>query len=111
MEKKLLVEDHIRRNKRNTVIICTLMALLFLCVVFAIGYILFQGNIFISLAFGIPIGVALGAGIGSALQSKYGGKKVKLTKEKRKQIWMLTVAGVVLLILGVLAFAAMAYLG
>jgi heat shock protein HtpX len=57
MEKKLLVEDHIRRNKRNTVIICTLMALLFLCVVFAIGYILFQGNIFISLAFGIPIAI------------------------------------------------------
>jgi heat shock protein HtpX len=57
MEKKLLVEDHIRRNKRNTIIICTLMALLFLCVVFAIGYILFQGNIFISLAFGIPIAI------------------------------------------------------
>ena len=57
MEKKLLVEDHIRRNKRNTVIVCTLMALLFIAVVFAVGYILFQGNIFISLAFGIPIAV------------------------------------------------------
>lgn len=57
MEKKILVEDHIRRNKRNTIIICTLMAMLFLAVVFAIGYILFQGNIFISLAFGIPIAI------------------------------------------------------
>ena len=55
--KKLLVEDHIRRNKRNTVIICTFMALLFLAVVFAIGYILFAGNIFISLAFGLPIAI------------------------------------------------------
>lgn len=57
MEKKLLVEDHIKRNKRNTVIICTLMALLFLGVVFAIGFILFGGNIYISLAFGIPIAI------------------------------------------------------
>jgi len=57
MEKKLLIEDQIRRNKRNTVIICTFMAALFLAVVFAVGYILFQGNIFISLAFGLPIAI------------------------------------------------------
>ena len=57
MEKKLLVEDHIRRNKRLTVVVCTLMALLFLGVVFAIGYILFQGNLFIALAFGIPVAI------------------------------------------------------
>jgi heat shock protein HtpX len=57
MEKKLLVEDHIRRNKRLTVVVCTLMALLFLAVVFAIGYFLFAGNVFISLIFGIPIAV------------------------------------------------------
>jgi len=57
MEKKLLVEDHIRRNKRLTVVVCTLMALLFLAIVFAVGYILFAGNIFISLAFGLPIAI------------------------------------------------------
>ncbi len=57
MEKKLLVEDHIRRNKRLTIVICTLMALLFLGIVFAIGYILFAGNLFIALAFGIPIAI------------------------------------------------------
>jgi len=57
MEKKLLVEDHIRRNKRLTVVVCTFMALLFLAVVFAIGYILFAGNLYIALAFGIPIAV------------------------------------------------------
>ena len=55
MEKKLLVEDHIRRNKRLTVIVCTFMALLFIGVIFAIGYILFPGNIYIGLIFGIPI--------------------------------------------------------
>ncbi len=57
MEKKLLVEDHIRRNKRLTIVICTLMALLFLGIVFAIGYILFSGNLFIAFAFGIPIAI------------------------------------------------------
>ena len=56
MEKKLLVEDHIRRNKRLTVIVCTLMALLFITVVMAFGYIYFR-NIYISLIFAIPIGV------------------------------------------------------
>jgi heat shock protein HtpX len=55
MEKKLLLEDHIRKNKRDTVIICALMALLFIAVVFAIGYILFQGSILISLIFALPI--------------------------------------------------------
>jgi heat shock protein HtpX len=56
MEKKLLVEDHIRRNKRNTILICTLMALLFIGVIFAFGYI-FIGNIYISLLFALPIAI------------------------------------------------------
>jgi heat shock protein HtpX len=57
MEKKLLVEDHIRRNKRLTIIVCTFMALLFIAVIFAVGYIFFPGNIYIGLLFGIPIAV------------------------------------------------------
>jgi heat shock protein HtpX len=55
MEKKLLVEDHIRRNKRLTVVVCALMAILFITIIFAIGYILFAGNIIISLIFALPI--------------------------------------------------------
>lgn len=55
MEKKLLVEDHIRRNKRLTVVVCTMMALLFIAVIFAVGYIFFPGNILIALIFAIPI--------------------------------------------------------
>jgi heat shock protein HtpX len=55
MGKKLLVEDHIRRNKRLTVVVCALMAILFIIVIFAIGYILFAGNIIISLIFALPI--------------------------------------------------------
>jgi len=54
MDKKLLVEDQIRRNKRLTIVVCTLMALLFIAVIFAIGYIYFR-NIYIPLIFAIPI--------------------------------------------------------
>ena len=50
----MLVEDHIRKNKRDTVIVCTLMVLLLLSVISAFGYILF-GNIYIALIFGVPI--------------------------------------------------------
>ena len=57
MEKKILVEEHISRNKRLTVVVCFFMALLFVAIVFAVGYILFGGNIFISLAFAIPLAV------------------------------------------------------
>ena len=56
MGKKLLIEDQIRRNKQLTIFICTFMALLFIGVVFAFGYIFFQ-NVFIALAFGIPIAI------------------------------------------------------
>lgn len=57
MAKQLLVEDHIRKNKRQTVFICSLMAILLIAVIFAIGYILFAGNVIISLLFGIPIAI------------------------------------------------------
>ena len=57
MEKKMLVEEHIASNKRKTVVVCGLMALLFIAVVFAFGFIFF-GNIYISLAFAFPIAFA-----------------------------------------------------
>ncbi len=56
MAQKMLIEDHIKHNKRMTFVICTLMALLFIGFVFAIGYIYF-GNIYISLFFAVPIAV------------------------------------------------------
>jgi heat shock protein HtpX len=55
MEKRLLVEDHIRRNKRLTVVVCTFMALLFVAIIFAVGFIFFRGNYYIALAFALPI--------------------------------------------------------
>ena len=56
MEKQMQMEDHIRKNKRSTILVCTFMALLFFGVVFAVGYILFRNPI-IALIFGIPIAV------------------------------------------------------
>jgi len=56
MEKQLLMEDHIRKNKRDTIIVCSFMALLFVGVVLAVGYIFF-GNILIALAFALPIAI------------------------------------------------------
>ena len=56
MAKQMLLEDHIRKNKRDTIIVCTLMALLFLGVIFAFGYIFF-GSIYIALLFGLPIAI------------------------------------------------------
>jgi len=52
----MLVEDHIKHNKRLTFLICGFMALLFLSVIFAFGYIYF-GNIYISLFFGLPVAI------------------------------------------------------
>jgi len=54
MAEKMMIEDHIRKNKRLTVVVCVMMALLFIAVVFAVGYI-FVGNIYISLIFALPI--------------------------------------------------------
>jgi heat shock protein HtpX len=37
MEKQMLLEDHIRKNKRDTVLICMFMVILLFSVIFAIG--------------------------------------------------------------------------
>jgi len=50
----MLMEDHIRRNKQLTIVVCTLMAFLFLIVIFAFGYIFFH-DMYIALLFGLPV--------------------------------------------------------
>ena len=54
MEEKLLIEDYIRKNKRNTVIICMLMLILLFSVIFTIGFVLGFPPI-LSTAIGLPI--------------------------------------------------------
>jgi len=54
MGERILIEDQIRKNKQLTVVVCTIMALIFIGVVFAFGYIFFN-NVYIALAFGLPI--------------------------------------------------------
>ena len=54
MTKQLLVEDYIRRNKRETVLICFAMILLLFGVIFAIGIALGFPPIY-AVAIGLPI--------------------------------------------------------
>lgn len=57
MEEQLLIEDHISKNKRETLLICLLMLLLLFGVIFAIGYALGAPPIF-STAIALPIAIA-----------------------------------------------------
>jgi heat shock protein HtpX len=57
MEKQMLVEDHIRKNKQLTLIICVFMVLLLFSIIFAIGYVFGMPPIFAT-AIGLPIALA-----------------------------------------------------
>jgi heat shock protein HtpX len=57
MEKQMLIEDHIRKNKIDTVIICMFMIILLFSVIFAIGYAFGVPPIFAT-AIGLPIALA-----------------------------------------------------
>jgi heat shock protein HtpX len=57
MEKQMLIEDHIRKNKLDTVIICMFMIILLFGVIFAIGYAFGVPPIFAT-AIGLPIALA-----------------------------------------------------
>jgi heat shock protein HtpX len=54
MEKQMLVEDHVRKNKRDTLFICMFMIILLFSVIFAIGFLLGLPPIF-AMAIGLPI--------------------------------------------------------
>ncbi|HDN51159.1 MAG TPA: zinc metalloprotease HtpX [Thermoplasmatales archaeon] len=54
MEKRLLVEDHIRKNKRDTVIICMFMVILLFAVIFSIGLVMGFPPFFAT-AIGLPV--------------------------------------------------------
>jgi heat shock protein HtpX len=54
MEKPRLVEDHIRKNKRDTVIICMFMVVLLFSVIFAVGLLLGAPPI-LTMMIGLPI--------------------------------------------------------
>ena len=54
MEKQMLLEDHIRKNKRDTVLICMFMVILLFSVIFAIGLALGYPPYF-TIAIALPI--------------------------------------------------------
>lgn len=53
----MLLEDHIRKNKIDTVIICMFMVILLFSVIFVIGYVFFRSPI-IAMVIGLPIALA-----------------------------------------------------
>lgn len=57
MEKQMLLEDHIRKNKIDTVLICMFMVALLFSVIFAIGFAFGLPPIF-AMAIGLPIALA-----------------------------------------------------
>jgi len=57
MKKQMLVEDHIRKNKQLTLIICLFMVLLLFSIIFAIAYVFGLPPIFAT-AIGLPIALA-----------------------------------------------------
>jgi heat shock protein HtpX len=57
MEKQMLVEDHIRRNKQLTLVICIFMVILLFSIIFAIGYVFGLPPIFAT-AIGLPMALA-----------------------------------------------------
>lgn len=57
MEKQLLLEDHVRKNKRDTVIICMVMIIILFCVIFAIGTVFGFPPIYAT-AIGLPIALS-----------------------------------------------------
>jgi heat shock protein HtpX len=86
MTKKMLVDDHIRRNKRNTVLVCTLMALLFIAVVFAVGYIFYPANPIIPLIFAIPIAlVYIGVTYSFSVQSVLSAAKARPANPQNRE--------------------------
>jgi heat shock protein HtpX len=54
MDKPRLVEDHIRKNKRDTVVICMFMVILLFSVIFAVGLLLGAPPI-LTMMIGLPI--------------------------------------------------------
>jgi len=56
LDERIPIEDHIRKNKQGTVLVCLLMGLLFIGVAFSFGYFFFR-DIYISLLIAIPIAV------------------------------------------------------
>jgi heat shock protein HtpX len=86
MTKKMLVDDHIRRNKRNTIIVCAVMALLFIGIVYAIGFILFPMNPLIPLIFAIPIAlVYVGITYSFSVQSVLSAAKARPANPQKRE--------------------------
>ena len=85
MEKQLLVEDHIRKNKRDTVIICMGMVLLLFGVIFAIGVVLGFPPIYATMI-GVPLALLyIGITYSFSVQSVIAAAKARPANPQRRE--------------------------
>ena len=85
MEKQLLVEDHIRKNKRDTVIICMGMVLLLFGVIFAIGVVLGFPPIYATMI-GVPLALLyIGITYSFSVQSVIAAAKARPANLQRRE--------------------------
>jgi len=85
MQKQLLVEDHIRKNKRDTFFICLLMIILLFGVIFAIGVVLGFPPIFAT-AIGLPIALLyIGITYSFSVQSVIAAAKARPANPQKRE--------------------------
>ncbi len=85
MQKQLQVEDHIRKNKRDTFFICILMIILLFGVIFAIGVVLGFPPIFAT-AIGLPIALLyIGITYSFSVQSVIAAAKARPANPQKRE--------------------------
>ncbi len=85
MQKQLQVEDHIRKNKRDTFFICLLMIILLFGVIFAIGVVLGFPPIFAT-AIGLPIALLyIGITYSFSVQSVIAAAKARPANPQKRE--------------------------
>ncbi|MDG6229114.1 MAG: M48 family metallopeptidase [Candidatus Thermoplasmatota archaeon] len=85
MEKQMLLEDHIRKNKRDTFFICFFMVLLLFTVIFSIGYV-FGFPPYIAMAIGLPVALLyVGITYSFSVQSVIAAAKARPANPQRRE--------------------------
>jgi len=85
MEKQMLLEDHIRKNKRDTFFICLFMVILLFSVIFSIGY-LFGFPPYIAMAIGLPVALLyVGVTYSFSVQSVIAAAKARPANPQRRE--------------------------
>ena len=90
----MLIEDHIRKNKRDTIIICMFMVILLFSVIFTIGFVLGLPPIFAT-AIGLPIALLyIGITYSFSVQSVIAAAKARPANPQKREEKILIYTGI-----------------